>query len=466
MKTVINSNVIYETVKHLCVIANTKLPYEEYQALNNLYDNEYHLPAKNVLSQILQNAMIASDTKRPLCQDTGFVTVFADIGQDVLIEGEPFCDVINKAVSSVYNEKFYRKSIVSDPLFERCNTNNNVPVVIHTKLVDGNDINLILSVKGGGCENISVSKMLTPAQGIDGVKEFVIETVKNAGSKPCPPIKIGIGIGSNFEGAAILSKRALLVQKNSENLQYASLEKEILEKINALDIGAMGLGGMSTCFGVNILYEPCHMASLPVAISISCHSSRHAAATIKANDVEYYVTEYDFIKDFSSVQNSKILNVNDIDGIRNLQIGENILLSGKIFTARDAAHKKFEQLIKEGKSLPIDIKNAVIFYAGPCPAAEDEVIGPIGPTTSSRMDKYASILYENGLLATIGKGERSDEVISSMKKFGGRYFCLTGGVASLLKTCVKSANIVAYPELGAEAVYELEVEKLPAIVKN
>ncbi len=465
MKTVINSNVIYETVKNLCIIANTKLPYEEYQALKKLYNDENHLPAKNVLSQILQNARIAFCAQRPLCQDTGFVTVFADIGHNVVIEGEPFNDVINKAVGCVYSEKFYRKSILADPLFERCNTNNNIPVLIHTKIVEGNEINLILSVKGGGCENVSASKMLTPAQGIDGLKEFIIETVKNAGSKPCPPIKIGIGIGSNFEGAAILSKKALLLQKNSENPQYALLEREILKAINELNIGAMGLGGKSTCFGVNILHEPCHMASLPVAISISCHSSRHAGAVISDN-VIYNFKEYDFIQDFSFGQNIKLVDVNDIDAIRNLGIGENILLSGKIFTARDAAHKKLEQLLNEGKSLPFDIKNAVIFYAGPCPAAENEIIGPIGPTTSARMDKYTPILYENGLLATIGKGERSKEVMDSMKKYGGRYFTVTGGVASLLKTCVKTAKIIAYPELGAEAIYELEVEKLPVMVKN
>ena len=465
MSSIINSDIIYNTVKELCLLANTKLPKEEYFALKKLYENETNFNAKCALSQILNNAKIAFEKKRPLCQDTGFVTVFADIGNEVSIEGEILENVINKAVRDAYLDNFFRKSIVSDPLFERLNTQNNTPIMLHTNIVSGNEIKLTLSIKGGGCENISATKMLTPAEGMKGIIDFVVNVIKLANSKPCPPIRIGIGIGSNFEGASILSKKALLLPvKHSDDDKFSRLAKDILEKINDLNIGVMGLGGKSTCYSVNILHQPCHIASLPVAVSISCHSSRHSSVIIKTNKVIWLEENYDFGPLINSAQTLKKVDLNSPEIVRQLKKGENILLSGKVYTARDAAHKKFAEILKKNEKLPFDIKNAVIFYAGPCPASSFEIIGPIGPTTSSRMDLYAPELYSLGLLAVIGKGERSDKVYAAMKKFNGKYFTVTGGIASLLQNCVKSARIIAYPELGAEAVFELEIENLPVIV--
>ena len=453
----INSEILYKAIKKLCEKANTILPKDEYMALKNLYKNEDNELAKNALSQVLQNVKIAKDNNRPLCQDTGFVTVFLEIGQDVKIVGDNINDVINKAVGDAYCEYYYRKSLVSDVTDKRINTENNTSVLIHTDFVCGDKITITVSVKGGGCENISAVKMLTPAQGIKGIKDFVFQTIKNAGAKPCPPIRIGLGIGSNFEGAAILSKKALLKPLSETDLP--ELAKELYEEINSLGIGAMGFGGKSTCFGVNIMEKPCHIASLPVAISVSCHSSRHATAEIVENEIFYADEQYD-VEDIIGINNAvEEIFVDEIEKIKSLQKGRQILLSGKIYTARDAAHKKLMELLKADLPLPIEIKNSIIFYAGPCPANTNEVIGPIGPTTSSRMDIYTPELYKLGLLATIGKGERSKEVYEVMQQTSGKYFVVTGGVASLLKSCVKSSEIIAYPELGAEAIYELNVEK-------
>jgi len=460
----ISAKIIYDVVKHLVLDANINLPDDDYYALLNLYQNETNVLAKDVLKQILQNAKLAYDEKRPLCQDTGFVTVFLKIGQNVKILGDNLNCVVNNAISDAYNDYFLRKSIVEDALFKRINTKNNTPCLIHTEITDGDIIEIVLSVKGGGCENVSATKMLTPAHSVNGIKNFVIQTVKNAGSKPCPPIKIGVGIGSNFEGAAILSKKALFGKFTNEK-EYEILEQEILDEVNKLNIGAMGLGGNSTCFAVHILSKPCHIASLPVAISISCHSSRSARAVISEDNITYDKYNKKFIDIENQNDNCDVINVAEIDRIRELKPGTNFLLSGKIFTARDAAHKKFDEAIAENRNLPFDIRNSIIFYAGPCPNNKNEIIGPIGPTTSARMDKFTPELYKRGLFATIGKGERSEEVKSAIDKYKGKYFTLTGGVASLLKKCVKSSKIIAYSELGAEAVYELEVEKLPLIVK-
>lgn len=460
----ISTEKIYDAIKKLCFIANTQLPESEYQKLLELYNNETNINSKNVLGQILENAQIAYQTRRPLCQDTGFVTVFLKIGQNISLKGENIKTIINQAVSDAYNEFFYRKSIVNNPMLDRTNTQNNTPVLIHTELTTDNEIEITLSIKGGGCENISAIKMLSPADGIEGIKNFVLETVKNANSKPCPPIKVGIGIGSNFEGAAILSKKALLNDKTQLS-NHSKLEEELLNAINNLNIGAMGEGGISTCFGVKILDEPCHIASLPVAISISCHSSRYASAKINADKTTYCNREYEFKKIENFNNNTVEINTNEIEKIKNLNIGTHIQLTGKIYTARDAAHKRLHNLIKNNCELPINLKNAIIFYAGPCPKNDNEIIGPIGPTTSVRMDKYTPELYNLGLLATIGKGERNANVSTQISTAGGKYFTTTGGIASLLKKHVKTAKLIAFDDLGPEAIYELYVEKFPLKVQ-
>lgn len=455
-------------IKNLLIHANTVFNKNDYDILYKAYLKETNPSAKNVLTQILQNIKAAKDTNRPLCQDTGIVNIFLEIGNvsfDFNIE-----KTIQEVVAEVYIENFYRKSLVKDAVFSRKNTNDNTPAFIHTEFTDNEEMKISVLIKGGGSENMSSAMMLTPAEGMDGIKTFVINTVKNAGSKSCPPVRIGIGIGGTFDYCSVLAKKALLENiKDYDNYEpqneYEVLEKELFNEINNLCIGPMGKGGGTSCFGVNILHDACHIASLPVSVSINCHSSRHCSATITDKNILYDYEEYEPLDIKEEIKEIKKLRTTDIDEIKQLKKGEEFLLSGIIYTARDAAHKRLIELIENGKELPFDIKNSIIFYAGPCPKKAHEVIGPVGPTTSSRMDKYTIPLLEWGLLATIGKGERSSEILNKMQFFNSKYFTVTGGVAVLLQRCIKSAELVAYEELGAEAIYKLEVKDIRLTVE-
>ena len=509
---VITSDQITEAVFNLCNQANIYIPKDIYNAILESYHKEESPRSKYILWQILENVRLASTSRRPICQDTGMVVAFVEIGQNAYIDGDLLEVAINKGVEKSYRENCFRKSIVDEPIFSRTNTGNNTPAIIHTKIVSGNAIKIEISVKGCGSENMSAARMLKPSSGVEGIIDFVLETVKNAGANPCPPIRLGIGIGGTLEHSALLSKKALLKPIRSEdfllNLCYAGiqatkvsmrnatdayfpntpsvqnipsdvelwnptaysdkiakLELEILKKVNKLNIGPSGLGGSTTVFGVNILSYPTHIAALPVTVNINCHASRHASAKIHESKIEYNFDNFQY--DFASVSESndkvKILNTDDIEGIRALKIGDIVHLNGYIYTARDAAHKKLVECINKGEDFPIDIKDKIIYYVGPCPPKENEIIGPSGPTTSTRMDKYAPILMEYGLLGSIGKGQRLETVVKSIKENKSIYFCATGGAACLLQEKIKEAQVVAYPELGPEAIYKLKIENFPVI---
>lgn len=510
--TKISTDKITEAVSNLCKQANIYLPKDVYAALYDSYQKETSSNAKNILWQILENIKLASESLRPMCQDTGVVVVFIEIGQDSFIEGLPLEDAINKGVEEAYRENFFRKSIVKDPIFDRTNTGTNTPAVIHTKIIPGNAIKLTIAIKGCGSENMSAAKMLKPSAGVQGIIDFAVETVKNAGANPCPPIRLGIGIGGTMEYAALLSKKALLEPIKSESVLqqmcYASvqaskplntsfnepirshiaftniatevdmwqpqilsdkvtkLELEILKKVNELKIGASGLGGNTTVFGVNILHHPTHIAALPVAININCHASRHASAVISEETIKYNFNNYQYdFAEFSENESFDInINTSDVNAIRKLKAGQKVLLNGYIYTARDAAHKKLIECINMGEDFPFDIKNKIIYYVGPCPSKPDEIIGPAGPTTAGRMDKYTPVLLERDLLGTIGKGERSEKVVESIKENKGIYFVATGGAACLLQQAISEAEIVAYPELGPEAIFKIKVKDFPVIV--
>lgn len=443
----IDANTIKNTIKTLCFLSSYKLDKNTYLKIENAFKKEQNQKSKDILQNILQNAHISNQNKRPLCQDTGQVIVFAEIGQDVHIKGD-FNQAINDGVAECYIEKHLRKSINTALLRE--NTTNNTPAIIHTNIISGNHIKLSICLKGGGSENMSQSKMLYPALGKQGIIDFVIDAIKKAGLKACPPYSIGVGIGGNLETSGILSKKALI-----QTTPMDELEKEFLDAINKTNIGASGEGGTTTALSVKILEAPCHIASLPVSIAINCHSSRHSSAIIK-EDVVFDFEEYNTSK-MPQTNQTKEVFTDDINAIKNLKTGENILLSGTIYTARDEAHKK---LLQE-TTPPFEIKNSIIFYAGPCPATPDEIIGPIGPTTSTRMDSFTPKLLEIGLIATIGKGERKKEVLDAHKKHNAVYFTAIGGIASLLQECIKDCELVAYKELGPEAIYKLKIEKLP-----
>lgn len=508
----ISSEKITESVYNLCKQANIYIPKDVYASLYDSYMNEKSPRAKNVLWQILENIRLASDTGRPLCQDTGMVVVFVEIGQNTFISGKLIDEAINSGVENAYNDYYFRKSIVKDPIFSRINTGTNTPAVTHIKIVPGNSIKLTVAVKGCGSENMSAAKMLKPAAGVQGIIDFAVETVKNAGANPCPPIRLGIGVGGTMDYATLLSKKALLEPIKSEKVLqqmcYASmqvsktlnssfndtipssittetvstdidmwqpqvladkitkLELEILRKVNKLNIGASGLGGDTTAFGVNILQAPTHIAALPVAININCHASRHASAVIVDNDIKYNFDnyQYEFVKFSESGDFDINVDTTDVEKIRSLKAGQRVLLSGYIYTARDAAHKKLLDCINLGEDFPIDIKDKIIYYVGPCPSSPNEIIGPAGPTTSGRMDKYTPVLLERDLLGMIGKGERSEQVRESIKENKAIYFAATGGAACLLQQKILESEVVAYPELGAEAIYKLKIKDFPVIV--
>lgn len=434
-----NSKTIEKAIYELCVEANTSLA--GYENVLAAYDVQQNQEIKQNLGLILKNAQIAFDKKEPLCQDTGQVLVFLKIGQDVQIQGKNLNSAINRSVKRAYEENFYRKSVVNDALFDRTNTKDNTPAIIYTEIIDGNKIEIDLLLKGAGAENMSEFKMLSPTASEDEVVDFIVNTVEKSGTNACPPLFVGVGIGGTLEYAGILSKKALFSKNKNE--EFAQKIKSKSNKI--LDI--------------NILTSATHIACMPVAVTLNCHSSRHAKCEIIGDEIKIERrTIQKGLQADEAFEGYQKINTNEWDKIKDLKKGQNILLSGEIFTARDAAHKKLVELIEKNEPLPFDLNNKIIFYAGPCPCDSSKITGSIGPTTASRMDKFAPILYQNGVIATIGKGERAKDI-------GGIYLSMIGGVACYIAQKVLKSEIVAFEELGAEAIYKLEVDNLPLRVE-
>lgn len=420
-----NTKLIYEAIYNMLLLANTKLNLEDYEKLS-----KYNSKIRN---QILKNAYLADITKRPLCQDTGQVVIFLKIGQNIHLEGEFINDVINSAVNDCYTNNFFRKSVVKDAIFDRTNTKTNTPCIIHTDFIKEDEISILVGIKGGGAENMTRLEMMNPTSTYDDILEFARDVAHKAGETACPPMYMGIGIGGTAEIAAKSAKYALFKGKIID------------EKIDNV-------------IETRVISNPTHIACMPVCINLNCHSIRHMECVIKNDKIEYKFKDYK-VPEIELKTNAKKINTKNINEFRNLKTKDEILLTGKIYTARDMAHKKLVSIIKDNKKLPFELENSIIFYAGPCPSMPNEIIGPVGPTTSKRMDKFAPILYEKGVLATIGKGERT------IKDSGCLYFKATGGVANVYKNCVKSAKLIAFEELGTEAIVELEVVDMPLEVE-
>lgn len=453
---IINTELIKKAVYKLCYDANIKLNGNTYSKILNAYINSSDDNVKRTLSYILKNAKTAFEIERPLCQDTGQILVFLSLGQKVHIEGEGLNEAIDSAVKQCYQDNFFRKSVVDDALLNRINTTTNTPVIIYTDIVEGDTLKIDVLIKGAGSENKSKSEMLLPTDTEEEIKKYVANAVLASGTNACPPLFIGVGIGATADRAAVLAKKALIDGNKHKSLELFA--KEIKDYINK---NAPKGFAQNYVLDLNIITAPTHIACMPVAVSINCHSSRKASCTIENGEINYEEADYDFVETEDFDKGLKEFSTSQIEELRNLPQGETVLLSGEIYVARDAAHKKIMELMSENKDLPIEIKDKIIFYAGPCPAKPDEIIGPIGPTTSSRMDKYAPILYEKGLLATIGKGERNKEVEESIKKNSAIYFSLIGGIASLIAQKVKKSEIIAFEELGTEAIYKIKIDKFP-----
>ena len=468
--------------EHLVESIHSALQYISYyhspdfiSAMVSAYERETNQSAKNAISQILINSKMCALGKRPICQDTGIVNVFVDVGMSVQWDAQlSLEEMINEGVRRAYNEpdNRLRASIVSDPLFRRKNTQDNTPAVIHTKLVKGNKLDIKVAAKGGGSENKSKFTVLNPD---DNLTDWVLKTIPTMGAGWCPPGMIGIGVGGTAEKAMLMAKSALMdpidinqIKDKSNPTEIEALRIDLFNKINELGIGAQGLGGLTTVLDVKIQDYPTHAASLPVAMIPNCAATRHVHFTLDGSGVaelpEVDLSLYpDLEMDVSKYTKVDLNNLTQSQ-MDHWNIGDTLLLSGTIITGRDAAHKRLKSMIDSGEGLPkgVNFDNKFIYYVGPVDAVGDEVIGPAGPTTATRMDKFTDMMLENTrILGMIGKAERGEATIKSIKKHKASYLIAVGGAAYLISKSIKKAKIVAFEEMGMEAIYELEVKDMP-----
>lgn len=451
-----STELIEEAVYKLCYDANICLDERYYSKISDAYSLSDNENEKDILKSILLNAKTAYEKKLPLCQDTGQVIVFIEIGQEVILFGKFIDDAINSAVEKCYTENYFRKSVVKNVIFDRTNTKTNTPVIIYTKSIPENEVRIKVLIKGAGSENKSKLEMLLPTTSeeefINACSEMIISAEKNA----CPPMFIGIGAGATSEKAMLLSKEALIRNDFSEPEKL--LAKKIKDKVNSKI-------SKNYVLDINLLTTSSHIACMPVAITVNCHSNRESSCTITENGITYHHKVPVFADIKEDYKNTREIFTKDISVIKELKQGDKILLSGEIYIARDMAHKRLKEMIENNEELPFEIKDKIIFYAGPCPDKSDGTIGSIGPTTASRMDKYAEELYDKGLLATIGKGSRNKNVQDAIKRNNAKYFSLTGGIAALLSNKIKKKEVIAFEELGAEAIFRIEADKLPLTVE-
>ncbi len=475
--SVIKQNDLIDSVADALQYISYYHPVDFIKAVNEAYEREESPAAKDAMAQILINSRMSAEGHRPLCQDTGIVTVFVKVGMNVQWESEmSVTDMINEGVRRAYThpDNILRASILADPAGARKNTKDNTPAVIHYEIVEGDKVDVQLAAKGGGSENKSKMVMLNPS---DSIVDWVLKTVPTMGAGWCPPGMLGIGIGGTAEKAALMAKESLMEPIDIHELRARGpqnraeeLRIEIMDKVNELGIGAQGLGGLTTVLDVKIMDYPTHAASLPVAMIPNCAATRHTHFVLDGSGPSLQTPPSldDWPKlTFEVGSNTRRVNLDTVtkEEINEWKTGETVLLSGKMLTGRDAAHKRMVDMIGKGESLPVDLKGRFIYYVGPVDPVREEVMGPAGPTTSSRMDKFTrTILKETGLQGMIGKAERGQEAIDAIKEFGAVYLMAVGGAAYLVSKAIKSSKVIAFPELGMEAIYEFEVEDMPVTV--
>lgn len=449
------------------------------QAMAAAYELEQGPAAKDAIKQILVNSRMCAQGHRPICQDTGIVTVFVKVGMNVRWDASlSLTDMINEGVRRAYNDadNRLRASIVADPAFDRRNTRDNTPAVIHMEVVPGNELAISLAAKGGGSENKASLAMLNPS---DSIVELILETVPEMGAGWCPPGMLGIGIGGTAEKAMVLAKESLFeaidiheIRARGPQNKTEALRLEILDKVNALGIGAQGLGGLTTVLDVKIKDYPTHAASLPVAIIPNCAATRHTHFVLDGSGpAKLDPPDLDLWPKLTFQASADAVRVN-LDALTAAEVaawkpGQRLLLNGKMLTGRDAAHKRLSQLIESGKPLPegLDFTNRVIYYVGPVDPVKGEAVGPAGPTTATRMDKFTEMMLgKTGLIAMVGKAERGPEAIDVIKKHKRAYLMAVGGAAYLVSKAIQSSRVVAFGDLGMEAIYEFEVKDMPVTV--
>ncbi len=477
--TVIRQDDVIDSVADALQFISYYHPKDFVAALHEAYQHELNPAAKDAMAQILINSRMCAQGKRPICQDTGIVVVFLKIGMQVVWDATmSVSDMVNEGVRRAYlhPDNVLRASILEDPAGARRNTKDNTPAVIHMEVVLGNTVDVQIAAKGGGSENKAKLVMLNPS---DSIVDWVVKTVPTMGAGWCPPGMLGIGIGGTAEKAAVLAKEALMepidiheLRKRGPSNRAEELRLEIMDAVNRLGIGAQGLGGLTTVLDVKVRDYPTHAASLPVAMIPNCAATRHAHFVLDGSGPSLQVAPD--LNDWPEITwdvgaSVKRVNLDTItrDEASTWKPGDTLLLSGKMLTGRDAAHKKMKELIESGQGLPpeIDLKGRFIYYVGPVDPVRDEIVGPAGPTTATRMDKFTDfILEQTGLLGMIGKAERGPIGIDAIKKHHAVYLMAVGGAAYLVSKAITSARVVAFEELGMEAIYEFEVKDMPVSV--
>ena len=483
MSTVIRQADLVESIAAALQYISYYHPADFIEHLARAYKTEASPAAKDAIAQILTNSRMCAEGRRPICQDTGIVNVFLKVGMDVRFEGfsGSLEDAVNEGVRRGYlnPDNVLRASVVADPQFERKNTKDNTPAVIFTEIVPGNTVEVTVAAKGGGSENKSKMVMLNPG---DNVVDWVLKTVPTMGAGWCPPGMLGIGIGGTAEKAVLMAKESLmddidmyeLQAKASKGEKLSQLEEmrlELYEKVNALGIGAQGLGGLTTVLDIKIKMYPTHAASKPVAMIPNCAATRHAHFVLDGSGPAYIdppsLDLWPNVDWKPDTQKSQRVDLNTLTPaeVASWKPGDTLLLNGKMLTGRDAAHKRIQDMLAKGEPLPVDFTNRVIYYVGPVDPVKDEAVGPAGPTTATRMDGFTDMmLAKTGLIAMIGKAERGPVAIEAIKKHKSAYLMAVGGAAYLVSKAIKTAKVVGFADLGMEAIYEFDVVDMPVTV--
>ena len=480
MSTTIRYDDLVESVAAALQYISYYHPADYIAHLARAYEREESAAAKDAIAQILTNSRMCAEGRRPICQDTGIVNVFLKIGMDVKWEGfgtKSIQDAVDEGVRRGYNnpDNKLRASVLSDPIFERKNTKDNTPAVVFMEVVPGDKVDVTVAAKGGGSENKSKVYMLNPS---DNIVDWVLKTVPTMGAGWCPPGMLGIGVGGTAEKAALLAKEALmddidmyeLLQRGPQN-KLEELRIELYEKVNALGIGAQGLGGLTTVLDVKIKTYPTHAASKPIAMIPNCAATRHAHFVLDGSGPSYLTPPsldlWPDVRWAPDYNKSKRVDLNTLTPaeVASWKPGDTLLLNGKMLTGRDAAHKRIQDMLAKGEKLPVDFSNRVIYYVGPVDPVRDEVVGPAGPTTATRMDKFTEMmLAQTGLIAMVGKAERGPVAIEAIKKHKSAYLMAVGGAAYLVSKAIKQAKVVGFADLGMEAIYEFDVVDMPVTV--
>jgi fumarate hydratase class I len=457
-------------------------PLDYIQALGEAYEREESPAAKDAIAQILTNSRMCAEGRRPICQDTGIAVVFLKVGMNVRWDATMSVqDMVNEGVRQAYNhpDNKLRASVLLDPAGQRKNSKDNTPAVVHYEIVPGDDVEVICAAKGGGSENKSKLAMLNPS---DSIVDWVLKTLPTMGAGWCPPGILGIGIGGTPEKAMLMAKESLMAPCDIQTVRDKAargetlsrgeeLRLELMEKVNALGIGAQGLGGLTTVLDVKVMDYPTHAASLPVAMIPNCAATRHVHFHLHGDGPATLTPPN--LDDWPKVTweaDTDVATRVDLDTLTAEQVaawkpGQTLLLNGRMLTGRDAAHKRIADMLAKGEPLPVDFSNRVIYYVGPVDPVREEAVGPAGPTTATRMDKFTeTMLAQTGLIAMIGKAERGPVAIESIRKHRSAYLMAVGGAAYLVSKAIRSARVVGFEELGMEAIYEFDVRDMPVTV--